>query len=503
MEGEIDAILEELGISSTSKTTSLHEDFENTHRILLGVPDVTEFELIQALNDLTDDDDDDDDDDDVVEDKEKASSLCRAAASGDLSLVNRMLKDGADPNEISKSSDDSTMNPICAAAASGENLIVQTLLEHGADPYLITMPHGNTCLHYASRLNRVEVVKELLLRGVQSLPNHAGLTPLADHLLHCGDDTEIYHMLADASALKIKSCSSSSSSSKHKTITRGELRIDLSKCLSSVGHSTSPVYVGTHVPTKRDVAVKIVPVHLWDEVSAEIRAISKLKANPRLSHIVHVEKCSMNTLIATPLCNAGDLSQASSKLFKRKDFMSVVAPTLCRHVTEGLLCLHKARFAHRDLKPSNILIHLDPRDGVGVSARLADFGYAIPLGTSTDFLRLRRVVSGQHGTTGFKPYELLRAMRSSGGIVMNNAALIRADVFGLGCVLFFILSKGNHPFGNDQMARDEKILKRSRILWWKNVSDSTKTLLTSTLLHDSEKRASTEDVLKMIIVKMF
>ena len=186
---------------------------------------------------------------------------------------------------------------------------------------------------------------------------------------------------------------------------------------------------------KFECCCKIVPVHLWDEVSAEIRAISALKTHPRLSQIVHVEKCSMNTLIATPLCNAGDLSQASVKLFQRDDFVSEIAPNLCRHVTEGLEYLHASRFAHRDLKPSNILIHQE-KDGT-FSARLADFGYALPLGgsgNSTDFLQLRRVVSGQHGTTGFKPLELLLAMRSKGGIVMNNAALIRADIFGLGCI---------------------------------------------------------------------
>jgi serine/threonine-protein kinase/endoribonuclease IRE1 len=140
---------------------------------------------------------------------------------------------------------------------------------------------------------------------------------------------------------------------------------------------------------------------------------------------------------------------------------------------------------------------------------LADFGYAIQIGTSSsagtstdDFLQLRRVVSGNHGTRGFKPYELLRAMRSRGGVVMNNAALMRADIFGLGCVLFFLLSKGKHPFGDDTMSRDEKILKRSKVSWFDRISSiQTKTLLSSTLSHDAEKRPSSKEVLHILMKK--
>ena len=501
MNEEIESILKELGVKSSSSSrtsTKLHENFQSTCRSLIGVPDVSDKELMDALEDLEDLDEEEDDGTPSL-DLDEENDLCNAAASGNLDLVKKLLSEGSNPHQI-RSNDKKTMTPLCAAAAAGSVAIVRTLLEHGADPYVATMPYGNTCLHYASRLNRVEIVRELLSKGVQSLPNHAGLTPLADHLLHCGEDTEIYKLLSNAAS----SSSSSSSSSTHKTITRGEIVVDLSKCLSPVGHSTSPVYVGTHIPTNSNVAVKIVPVHLWDEVSAEIRAISALKTHPRLSQIVHVEKCSMNTLIATPLCNAGDLSQASVKLFQRDDFVSKVAPNLCRHVTEGLEYLHASRFAHRDLKPSNVLIHQE-KDGT-FSARLADFGYALPLGgsgNSTDFLQLRRVVSGQHGTTGFKPLELLLAMRSKGGIVMNNAALIRADIFGLGCILFFILSKGKHPFGDDVMSREGKILDRSNVLWYDKVPHSTKLFLRSTLLHDAGKRPSSKGVLSALMKLFF
>ena len=508
MNEEIESILKELGVKSPSTTSSakLHEDFRSTCRSLIGVPDVTEKELMEALEDLEDLDDEEEDDDTPSFDLDEENDLCNAAASGNLELVKKLLREGSNPNEIRESNDKKTMTPLCAAAAAGSVAIIRTLLEHGADPYVATMPYGNTCLHYASRLNRVDIVRELLSKGVQSLPNHAGLTPLADHLLHCGEDTEIYKLLSNAASSSSSSSpsSSSSSSTQHKTITRGEILVDLSKCLSPVGHSTSPVYVGTHIPTNSNVAVKIVPVHLWDEVSAEIRAISALKTHPRLSQIVHVEKCSMNTLIATPLCNAGDLSQASVKLFQRDDFVSKVAPNLCRHVTEGLEYLHASRFAHRDLKPSNILIHQE-KDGT-FSARLADFGYALPLGgsgNSSDFLQLRIVVSGQHGTTGFKPLELLLAMRSKGGIVMNNAALIRADIFGLGCILFYILSKGKHPFGDDVMSREAKILDRSNVLWYDKIPQSTKLLLNSTLLHDAKKRPSSKVVLSALIKLFF
>lgn len=217
---------------------------------------------------------------------------------------------------------------------------------------------------------------------------------------------------------------------------------------------------------------------MWDDVQAEISAISALGSHKNVQNILHVEKCSMNKLIASPYCKYGDLHKALFShilISKREDYprpvLHATLMRMCRQIAEGLNHLHRKGYAHRDVKPENILVEVDETTG-RVNCKLADFGYAIALWknstTKTDeshFPELRRAVSGRHGTTGYQAYELLVAREAPEGLVMTNRQLQSCDVFGLGCVYFFILSKGSHPFGHEEMRRDGRILGRNKPEW--------------------------------------
>ena len=93
-----------------------------------------------------------------------------------------------------------------------------------------------------------------------------------------------------------------------------------------------------------------------------------------------------------------------------------------RQIAVALEDVHQANFVHRDIKPPNVL--LDP-DG---TAKLIDFGLAWYSGSDHDFHipTDRRV-----GTTGFiAPEQYVR----------GRDVDCRADIYGLGCTLYFALT---------------------------------------------------------------
>jgi len=97
-------------------------------------------------------------------------------------------------------------------------------------------------------------------------------------------------------------------------------------------------------------------------------------------------------------------------------------------VASALVAAHGAGIVHRDLKPENILVAVDG------SAKVTDFGLALPLGP--DWQRL--TLSGtSFGTVGYMAPEQLEGKEIDG----------RADVYSLGVILYELLT-GVRPQGH-------------------------------------------------------
>jgi hypothetical protein len=88
---------------------------------------------------------------------------------------------------------------------------------------------------------------------------------------------------------------------------------------------------------------------------------------------------------------------------------------LAERLTRALAAAHAAGVLHRDVSPNNVLLSDDPRD-----AALADFGAARPIGASAT----RSAIAG---TLGYVAPEVLSGRRAD----------VRADLYGLGAVLYF------------------------------------------------------------------
>jgi serine/threonine protein kinase len=111
-------------------------------------------------------------------------------------------------------------------------------------------------------------------------------------------------------------------------------------------------------------------------------------------------------------------------------------------IANGLHFIHSRNLVHRDVKPDNILISMT----TPVQMKLSDFGYVkktSPRGTFTQ-------QSGLKGTLNWMAPEMLELLNDSRDSTSEEIphGTIQSDTFAAGCVFFYVVTRGKHPFGN-------------------------------------------------------
>lgn len=114
-----------------------------------------------------------------------------------------------------------------------------------------------------------------------------------------------------------------------------------------------------------------------------------------------------------------------------------------KHIKVSFLNVLIILTVHRDIKPHNVLLSAPGPRGE-VRAMISDFGLCKKLQLGRVSFSRR---SGVTGTDGWIAPEMLNGNRTTCAV----------DIFSLGCVFYYVLSGGKHPFG-DPLRRQANIL---------------------------------------------
>ena len=109
-------------------------------------------------------------------------------------------------------------------------------------------------------------------------------------------------------------------------------------------------------------------------------------------------------------------------------------PRMIKEILTGLEFLHSRGIVHRDLKPSNVLVDVEGH------MKLSDFGISRALNEDET-----TVCTDVKGTNGWVPREVIEAMNQGEKCRYKK----KSDIQVTGMIAFFVLTKGEHPFGEE------------------------------------------------------
>ncbi|EEH43227.1 IRE protein kinase [Paracoccidioides brasiliensis Pb18] len=257
----------------------------------------------------------------------------------------------------------------------------------------------------------------------------------------------------------------------------GQLKVHTDKVLGHGSHGTV-VYKGSF--DGRDVAVKRMLVEFYDIASHEVGLLQESDDHNNVIRYFCREQTAGFLYIGLELCPAS-LQDVVEKQFDYPDLVNggLDVPDILWQITSGVRYLHSLKIVHRDLKPQNILVTAPKLRTGSSSLRLliSDFGLCKKLEDNQS--SFRATTAHAAGTSGWRAPELLvdddqsvanpatwdnQSADSSEPAVVdpqtNRRATRAIDIFSLGCVFYYVLTRGGHPFDKDgKFMREANIVK--------------------------------------------
>lgn len=251
------------------------------------------------------------------------------------------------------------------------------------------------------------------------------------------------------------------------------------------------VYKGTF--QGRSVAVKRLLQDFVTVASREVALLQESDDHPNVIRYFYQEQRDTFLYIALELCPAS-LEDIIARPNTFTEISAYFQPKRAlAQIAAGLRHLHALKIIHRDIKPQNILVS-QPKNGAQ-RMLISDFGLCKKLGhEETSFLPTQHGPLAA-GTVGWRAPEILRrevdldisSTESLGGAGTrgepngssvgdsgtstgtNREGRTRltksVDIFALGCLFFYTLTGGEHPYGGP-FERESNILRDNKDLTW-------------------------------------
>jgi eukaryotic-like serine/threonine-protein kinase len=208
------------------------------------------------------------------------------------------------------------------------------------------------------------------------------------------------------------------------------------RLIGSGGMST--VYLAEHKLMHRQRAIKVLPRKRVDDSSYLARFHLEAQATAQLDH--------PNIVRCYDVDNDGDTHYIVMEFIEGKDLNTIVKQEgplplelACNYIAqaaEGLYHAHQNGLIHRDVKPANLLV-----DTKGI-VKILDLGLAL----FSDNERASLTVEHNENVLGTADY------LAPEQAVNSHKVDHKADIYGLGCALYFILT-GHPPFPDGTLAQ--------------------------------------------------
>ena len=198
--------------------------------------------------------------------------------------------------------------------------------------------------------------------------------------------------------------------------------------LLGTGSMGTSVYVGV-LQDGREVAVKRVLIQAGKHLAENEKEILCSIKCPHIVSYVHFMQNNVFIYLILDLCEETLKDLVNSQT---AEYLKDHGPRMIKEILTGLEFLHSRGIVHRDLKPSNVLVDVEGH------MKLSDFGISRTLNKDET-----TVFTNVKGTHGWMPAEVIEAMNRGEKCRFKK----KSDIQVTGMIAFFVLTKGEHPYG--------------------------------------------------------
>jgi serine/threonine protein kinase len=242
------------------------------------------------------------------------------------------------------------------------------------------------------------------------------------------------------------------------------------------------VVLGTNNETEEPVAIKcILKSKIMRSAQGAKIIVNEIKCMRSLQHhnIVKLERVYEDedrVYLVLEYVEGGDLF--TRIINDEESFTEKISSVLICKLLVALAYMHKQGFVHRDLKLENILVKPDEHQ---LDVKIADFGFATELNSAD--------LSICCGSPGYVAPEILRRQKYGSN----------ADVFGVGVILYILLSKTSPFFGRcveETLAKNRDCQINFNDGVWASISDDAKSFISQLTERNPRTRPSAAEALE-------